>query len=82
LRGYFQLPSSAAISGELMRTEYAITMNDVSLALGKHSFICFTLDGATNLQGKQVINMMTCGPKPFFLEHFTMESAEKARPIY
>jgi hypothetical protein len=56
-----------------MRAEYAVTMNNVLLALDKHSFICFTLDGATNLQGKQVINMMACGPKPFFLEHFTME---------
>jgi hypothetical protein len=48
-------------------------MNDVLLALGKHSLICFTLDGATNLQGKQIINMMACGPKSFFFEHFTME---------
>jgi hypothetical protein len=23
--------------------------------------ICLTLDGATNIQGKQVINMMACG---------------------
>jgi len=73
LHSCFQLPSSTAISGELMRTEYAVTMNDVLLAFGKHSLICFTLDGATNLLGKQVINMMACGPKPFFLEHFTME---------
>ncbi len=56
-----------------MWIEYAITMNDVLLALSKHSLICFMLDSATNLQGKQVINMMACGPKPFFLEHFTME---------
>jgi hypothetical protein len=56
-----------------MRREYAVTMNDVLLALDKHSLICFMLDGATNLQGKQVINMMACGPKPFFLEHFKME---------
>jgi hypothetical protein len=48
-------------------------MNNVFLALGKHLLICFTLDGAINLQGKQVINMMACGPKSFFLEHFTME---------
>ncbi len=56
-----------------MRVEYAVTMNDVLLALSKHSLICFTLDNATNLQGKQVINMMACGLKPFFLQHFTME---------
>jgi hypothetical protein len=49
LHGYFQFPSLAAIGGELMQAEYAITMNDVVLALDKHSLICFTLDGATNL---------------------------------
>jgi hypothetical protein len=49
LRGCFQLPSSAAINGELMRAKYAITMNSVLLAFSKHSLICFTLDGATNL---------------------------------
>jgi hypothetical protein len=73
LHSCFQLPSSTSISGELLQAEYAVTMNDVLLALGKHSLIYFTLDDATNLQRKQVINMMACGPKPFFLEHFTME---------
>jgi len=73
LHGCFQLLSSTAISGELVRAEYVVTMNDVLLTLGKHSLICFTLDGATNLMGKQVINMMAYGPKSFFLEHFTME---------
>ncbi|CAK9270788.1 unnamed protein product [Sphagnum jensenii] len=73
LRGCFQLPSSTTIGGELLQAQYVVTMNDVLLALGKHSLIYFTLDNATNLQGKQVINMMACGPKPFFLEHFTME---------
>ncbi|SPR00518.1 unnamed protein product (mitochondrion) [Plasmodiophora brassicae] len=73
LRGSFKIPSTEAIGGDFMRTEYALTMNDVLLHLAKHTLICFTLDGATNVQGKQVINMMACGPKPFFLEHFTME---------
>jgi hypothetical protein len=38
-----------------MRSEYVVdTMNDVLTVLGKHpQLICFTLDGATNLQGKQ-----------------------------
>ena len=73
LRGCYQLPSSAAIAGDLMRAEYTTTMNDVLLVLGKQPLICLTLDGATNIQGKQVINMMACGPKAYFLEHFTME---------
>jgi hypothetical protein len=61
-----------------MQAEYVVTMNDVLLAFGKHSLICFKLDGATNLQGKQVINMLACGPKLFFLEHFTMELRRKS----
>jgi hypothetical protein len=73
LHGYFQFPSSTTIGGELMQVEYAVTMNDVLLAFNKHSLICFSLDDATNLQGKQVINMMACGPKSFILEHFMME---------
>ncbi len=81
LRNYFQLPFSAMIDGELMQIEYAVTVNDVLLALGKHSLICFTLNGATNLHGKQIINMRACGPKPFFLEHSRWSSAERARPI-
>jgi hypothetical protein len=79
LRGCFQLSSSAALGGDLMRAEYAATMNNVLLALGKHSLISFTLDGATNVQGKHVINMMACGPKLFFLEHFTMELGRESK---
>ena len=58
-----------------MRSEYVNTMSDVLTVLGKHQLICFTLDGATNLRGKQIINMMACVPNAFFLEHFTRESA-------
>ena len=73
LRGCYILPTREAIGGHLMTSEYTETMNEVILDLGKHSLICFTLDGATNVQGKQVINMMACGPKAYFLEHFTMQ---------
>ena len=73
LRSSYQIPCRTAIGGSLMRNEYVETMNEVLVALGKHPLICFTLDGATNLQGKQVINMMACVPKAYFLEHFTME---------
>jgi hypothetical protein len=37
-----------------MREVYAATMNDVLLDLGNRSLICFTLDGATDVQGKKV----------------------------
>jgi len=73
LRSCYQLPTRNQIGGELMMYEYTETMNEVLLSLGKNPLICFTLDGATNLQGKQVINMMACVPKAFFLEHFTMQ---------
>jgi hypothetical protein len=71
LQSSYQLPCCAAIGGNLMRAEYVNTMCDVLTVLGtKHQLICFKLDGATNLQGKQIINMI---PNAFFLEHFTME---------
>ena len=56
-----------------MREEYKMVMNETMLEIRSMPLICFTLDGATNIQSKQVINMMACGPKAFFLEHFTME---------
>lgn len=73
VRGCLQLPSTEAIGGQLMQDEYLYVMNDVLLALSKMSLICITLDGATKVQGKQVINLMACSPIAMFLEHFTME---------
>ena len=73
LRSCYQLPTRRQIGGELMMYEYTQTMNEVLLSLGKHPLICFTLDGPTNLQGKQIINMMACVPKAYFLEYFTMQ---------
>ena len=32
-----------------------------------------SIDGMTNIMGKQVLNAMAMGPLPFFLEHFTMD---------
>jgi hypothetical protein len=46
-------------------------MNVVLVTFGKHLFICFTLDGASNVQGKQVI--CHCVPKAYVLEHFITE---------
>ena len=57
------MSSSAAIAIDLMRAEYTATTNNVLLAvLGRQPLICLTFDGATNIQGKQVINMMACEP--------------------
>ena len=52
LQSSYQLPCRAAIGGNLMRAEYVNTMSDVLTVLGMHQLICFTLNGATNLQGK------------------------------
>lgn len=73
LCGCFQLPSTETIGGQLMRDEYVYVMNDVLLTLSKMPLICLTLDGATNVQDKQMINLMACSPIAMFLEHFTME---------
>ena len=73
VRGCFQLPYTEVIGGQLIRDEYLYVMNDVLLTLSKMSLICITLDGATNVHSKQVINMMACSPIAMFLEHFTME---------
>ncbi|CAK9883250.1 unnamed protein product [Sphagnum jensenii] len=56
-----------------MRAEYKTVMDEVLGVIRQQRLICFTLDGATDVQGKQVINMMACGPIAFFLEHFIME---------
>ena len=52
LRGCYRVPSRVSIGGKLMNQEYIHTMNEVLLSLGKQPLICFTLDGAMNMQGK------------------------------
>ncbi|CAK9226006.1 unnamed protein product [Sphagnum troendelagicum] len=42
-------------------------MAEVVRNLKQFVMICLTLDGATNVQGKQIINLMACGPMAFFL---------------
>jgi hypothetical protein len=66
LQGCYKLPTRLQIGDELMAREYTETLNKFLLSLGKQQLICYTLDGATNLQGKQIINMMACIPNAFF----------------
>ncbi len=73
IRGSFKRPTTEAIGGDLLQLEYKNMMFEVMRSLKQLVMICLTLDGATNIQGKQVINMMAYGPMAFFLEHFTME---------
>ncbi len=71
--GSFKRPTTETISGDLMQLEYKNIMFEVMRSLKQLVMICMTLDGATNIQGKQVINMMAYDPMALFLEHFTME---------
>ncbi len=66
-----------------MRLEYTNIMAEVVRNLKQFVMICLTLDGTTNVQGKQIINMMACEPMAFFLEHFSMElRRESAENLY
>ncbi len=73
IRGSFKRLTIEAIGSDLMQLKYKNIMFEVMRSLKQLVMICLTLDGAINIQGKQVINMMACGPMGFFLEHFTME---------
>ncbi|DBA05331.1 TPA: hypothetical protein N0F65_007493 [Lagenidium giganteum] len=48
------------------------------MTIAKMPLRCFTLDGATDVKGTQVLNMMTCGPMAYILEHFTIELRRKS----
>ncbi len=83
LRGAFHIPSTEMIGGNLLRLEYTNIMAKVVRNLKQFVMIYLTLDSATNVQGKQIINMMAYGPMAFFLEHFSMELLwESAENLY
>ena len=73
LRPSYKWPSRKTIGGILLDNEYTWTQNDTIREIATFQTICLTLDGATNKAGKQVLNVMACGPKAYFLEHFTMD---------
>lgn len=82
LRGAFKLPSPELIGGEI-QIEYTKIMGEVVRHIKQFRMVCMILDGTTNVQGKQVIILMACGPIAFFLEHFTMDlSRESAVNLY
>ncbi len=73
LRCAFHILSTEMIGANLLHLEYTNIMAKVLCNLKQFIMICLTLDGATNVQGKQIINLMACGPMAIFLEHFSME---------
>jgi hypothetical protein len=83
LHGAFHIPSTEIICGNLLHLEYTNIMAEVVRNLKQFVMICLTLDGATNVEGKQIINLMACRPMAFFLEHFSMElRRESAENLY
>jgi hypothetical protein len=68
LRPAYSLPSRFALGGQLLDDEYKSVQYETIAAIETFPTICLTLDGATNNAGKQVLNMMACGPCAFFLE--------------
>jgi hypothetical protein len=68
LRPAYNIPSRHAIGGILLDEEYKTVQHATIESIATFPTICLTLDSATNNAGKQVINMMACGPHAFFLE--------------
>ena len=73
LRPMWALPSPSVIGTSLLTSAYGDVMVSTFEQIRKTQSICMTLDGATNVMGKQVLNLMACCPKAWFLQHFTME---------
>ena len=72
LRPSYRLPSRDVIGGRMLVDEYERVQVDASRAVMKFPVFCFTLDGATSKAGKQVLNVLACGPMAYFIEHFDM----------
>lgn len=78
LRRLFKLPSPYQIGGELLHGEYLVVMGAVVDDIGGWPTVGLTLDGMTNTLGKQVLNMMACGPVALFMDHFGMNLSQES----
>ncbi|SPQ94387.1 unnamed protein product (mitochondrion) [Plasmodiophora brassicae] len=72
LRPAWAIPTASRIGGELLVAEYNIVMRETISHIREWPLVCITIDGATNVVGKQVLNIMACGPHALFLEHCSM----------
>ena len=52
-----------------MNSEYESIMNEIRKKKSDWTSVTITMNGATNVNHESVINVMACGPMPFFLEH-------------
>lgn len=78
MRDDFHVPSTVSMDDDLLHLEYKNVMAEVMHNLEQSVMIYLALDGAMNVQGKQIINMMACRPMAFFLEHFSMKLCQKS----
>jgi hypothetical protein len=47
----------------------SVSINEIA----KCSDVCISLDGATKIKGKQILNLMACGLVDYFFYHFAIE---------
>jgi hypothetical protein len=72
LRNSFKLPSPEILA----KTYCAQNINVMSATvneIAKCSDVCMSLDGATKIKGKQILNLMACGLVDNFFDHFAIE---------
>jgi hypothetical protein len=81
LRPVWIPPSPHTIGTTLLLASYADVMKNVFVMLRQYHSICFSLDGATNIQSKQVLNLMACVPKAFFCSTSPWNCAERVQLI-
>jgi hypothetical protein len=56
-----------------LRGEYDQITNKTINEIGKWQVVRMKMDGATNIMGKQVLNLTACGSFAYFRERFVME---------
>ncbi|OQR85728.1 hypothetical protein ACHHYP_11481 [Achlya hypogyna] len=72
LRPSYVVPDADTIGGELLDDAYLNVQKQTLAAVAKMPVFCITINGATLTTSKPILNIMICGPKAFFIEHFTM----------
>jgi hypothetical protein len=62
MRPAWRMPGPDAIGGELMVAQYEFFQVEALHEVARFKLICITLDGATTKTGKQLLNVIACGP--------------------
>ena len=72
IRPSWKPPSATQISGDLLDNEYKAVMSESRQKMLQWTSMTITIDGATHVTGKNVMNAILCGPMPFFIEHLEL----------